>query len=88
MLKQENYHFSPAAERMFAEYLVRRMSQGNFANARSVRNALDRSRLRQANRLVAGGGKLTRKDLMTIEPEDIRASRIFDETEPPDTEND
>ncbi len=88
MLTEENYKFSPAAETMFAEYLVRRMSQGSFANARSVRNALDRSRLRQANRLVAKGGSLTRRDLITIEPEDIRASRVFDETEPPETEND
>lgn len=87
MLKQENYQFSPAAEEMFVEYLVRRMSQGSFANARSVCNALDRSRLRQANRLVAHRGEITRKDLITIEPEDIRASRVFAETEPPATEN-
>ncbi len=88
MLKQENYQFSAAAEEMFTEYLVRRMSQGHFANARSVRNALDRSRLRQANRLVARGGKLSRRDLITIEPEDIRASRVFAETEPPESDND
>ena len=52
----------------------------HFANARSIRNALDRSRLRQAIRLFANfSKKLTRLDLMTIEAEDIRASRVFKE---------
>ena len=52
----------------------------HFANARSIRNALDRSRLRQANRLFANfSKKLTKLDLMTIEAEDIRASRVFKE---------
>lgn len=52
----------------------------HFANARSVRNALDRARLRQANRLFKGARKnLSRIDLMTIEAEDIRASRVFQE---------
>ena len=57
------------------------MSLEHFANARSIRNALDRARLRQANRLFARGGQLSRDDLMTIESADIRASRIFKETE-------
>ena len=51
----------------------------HFANARSVRNALDRVRLRQANRLFNRGGRLTRTDLVTIEAADIRASRVFQE---------
>ena len=52
----------------------------HFANARSVRNALDRARLRQANRLFEGAKKnLSRTDLITIEAEDIRASRVFRE---------
>lgn len=52
----------------------------HFANARSVRNALDRARLRQANRLFEEAKKnLSRTDLITIEAEDIRASRIFHE---------
>ena len=56
------------------------MKLEHFANARSVRNALDRARLRQANRLFAGAKKnLSRIDLMTIEAEDIRASRVFKE---------
>ena len=50
-----------------------------FSNARSVRNAIDRARLRQANRLVAKGGRISKMDLMTIEAEDILASRVFTE---------
>jgi len=54
------------------------MTQSHFANARSIRNALDRARLRQANRLFAQKDKeLTRDDLMTIEGDDLRASRVF-----------
>lgn len=80
MLEEQRYRFSPGAEQAFREYLALRMQQPRFSNARSVRNALDRARLRQANRLFAGGGKgLTKKDLMTIEAEDIRASRVFTE---------
>jgi hypothetical protein len=56
------------------------MKLEHFANARSVRNALDRARLRQANRLFAGTSKtLSKVDLMTIEAEDILASRVFSE---------
>ena len=56
MLEREQYRLSPAAEEAFAEYSALRMSQPRFANARSIRNAIDRLRLRQARRLVAGGG--------------------------------
>jgi hypothetical protein len=49
-----------------------------FANARSVRNAIDRARMRQANRLFNRmGSRLTKHDLITIEAEDITASRVF-----------
>jgi hypothetical protein len=77
MLAQQNYRFSSEAEQAFSEYIKRRMQQPHFANARSMRNALDRSRLRQANRLFAKGKKLSKTDLMTIEAEDILASRVF-----------
>ena len=54
------------------------MKLGHFANARSIRNALDRARLRQANRLFAGKRRLlTKRDLTTIEAEDVMASRVF-----------
>ncbi len=78
MLAAQNYRFSPDGEKAFEEYIRLRMTLEYFANARSVRNALDRARLRQANRLFTQGKKtLTSIDLMTIEAEDIRASRVF-----------
>lgn len=80
MLAQQNYRLSTDAEKTFEEYILRRMQLPHFANARSMRNALDRARLRQANRLFANSGKSLKKiDLMTIEPEDFLASRIFKE---------
>ena len=78
MLQQSQYRLSPAAEAVFREYIALRITQPHFANARSVRNALDRARLRQANRLFAQRGrKLSKLDLITIEAEEIRASRVF-----------
>jgi hypothetical protein len=80
MLAAQNYRFSPDAERAFLDYIRRRMTLEHFANARSVRNALDRARLRQANRLFASCSKsLSKADLMTIEADDILASRVFTE---------
>jgi probable Rubsico expression protein CbbX len=80
MLAQQNYRFSAEGEKAFAEYIPLRMKMDHFANARSIRNALDRSRLRQANRLFAAGSKkLNKTDLITIEAEDITVSRVFDE---------
>ena len=78
MLEQQNYHFGQGARAVFEEYLGHRIQQPHFANARSVRNALDRIRLRQASRLFADRDReLTREDLTTIVPADIRASRVF-----------
>jgi probable Rubsico expression protein CbbX len=78
MLEQQNYHFGAAARAAFEEYLVRRIAQPHFANARSVRNALDRARLRQASRLFAEKTReFTSDDLSTISESDIRASRVF-----------
>ncbi|REF36179.1 CbbX protein [Thermasporomyces composti] len=78
MLDRDNYRLSGAAEQTFREYLARRMRQPRFANARSVRNALERARLRHANRLLAASGRTwSRDDLMRFEPEDFLASRVF-----------
>ncbi|MFM7395433.1 MAG: CbbX protein [Cyanobium sp.] len=78
ILAEENYRFSEEATAAFAEYIVRRMQLPFFANARSIRNAIDRARMRQANRLFKRmGSPLTKMDLMTIEAEDIVASRVF-----------
>ncbi len=80
MLAEQNYKFSADGEKVFREYIQLRMKLEHFANARSMRNALDRARLRQANRLFAGNKKsLTKIDLMTLEPDDILASRVFQE---------
>ena len=78
MLASQNYCFSEAGEEAFGKYIRLRMKSEHFANARSVRNALDRARLRQANRLFSGTKKsLSKIDLMTLEAEDILASRVF-----------
>ena len=78
MLEARSYRFGAEAREAFAEYLHRRLREPHFANARSVRNALDRARLRQASRLFAERDRaLTREELTTIVPQDIRASRLF-----------
>jgi probable Rubsico expression protein CbbX len=78
MLAGQNYRFSAAAREAFVRYLEARMQLPHFANARSVRNALDRARLRQAVRLFESRGRaLTTEDLMTIGPEEILASRVL-----------
>jgi probable Rubsico expression protein CbbX len=78
MLEQQNYRFGAGARAAFEEYLVQRIPQPHFANARSVRNALDRARLRQASRLFADKDReFTADDLSTIAESDIRASRVF-----------
>jgi hypothetical protein len=78
MLATSHYRFGPGARAAFDDYLQRRITQPHFANARSVRNALDRMRLRQASRLFADRDRaLTADDLSTIAEADIRASRVF-----------
>ncbi|MCP9915525.1 CbbX protein [Cyanobium sp. ATX 6F1] len=78
ILAAENYRFSDEANIAFADYILRRMQLPFFANARSIRNAIDRARMRQANRLFNhSGGGLTKRDLITIEANDIISSRVF-----------
>ncbi len=78
MLSALNYRLSPEARQTLAEYIALRRRQPHFANARSIRNALDRARLRQANRLFAAGDQDLDLDRLTaIEAEDIRRSRVF-----------
>jgi probable Rubsico expression protein CbbX len=77
MVAQQSHRFSPAAHQAFREYIELRMGQPRFANARSVRNAIDRMRLRQANRLVASGAMVGKDDLVRLEADDIRLSRVF-----------
>jgi probable Rubsico expression protein CbbX len=78
MLQQQNYRFGDGAREVFDEYLTRRLQQPHFANARSVRNALDRARLRQASRLFAQRDQvLDVPALSTLSTEDLRGSRLF-----------
>ena len=78
LLAQQNYRFAPGARDTFAEYLAHRIRQPHFANARSVRNALERARLRQASRLFADRERrFSAEELTTIAAADIRASRVF-----------
>lgn len=78
MLGEMQYRLSSSGEEALREYIPLRMQQPYFANARSIRNALDRARLRQANRLFERrADAVTRDDLMTIEGVDLRASRVF-----------
>ena len=78
MLASLNYRLSESAREALAEYIPLRRAQPLFANARSLRNALDRARLRQANRLFAERDQeLTLEAITTIDAEDIRRSRVF-----------
>jgi probable Rubsico expression protein CbbX len=78
MLVAQKYHFSSDARTAFVRYIAARKTQPLFSNARSIRNALDRVRLRQANRIVSNLDRiLTSDDVMSIEAEDVLASRVF-----------
>jgi len=81
MLARQDYRLSAQGEQALRQYVARRMAQPNFANARSIRNALERARLRQAARLLASSQRpLMREQLMTLEAEEIMASRVMDES--------
>jgi probable Rubsico expression protein CbbX len=83
MLNAESYAFAPEAEQAFRAYLERRARQPRFAHARSVRNAIERGRLRHANRVyeaARAGAQPTLEELMCIEAQDILQSRVFNES--------
>jgi len=77
MARKQMYTFDEASRKAFEEYLALRIRQSHFANARSVRNALDRIKLRQAIRLVESGGQIAKEELARIDESDIRQSRVF-----------
>jgi hypothetical protein len=80
LVAQMDYRFDENSLAAMHEYIALRLQQPHFANARSIRNALDRARLRQANRLFVGtshSATPTRDELMLIDAQDIRASRVF-----------
>jgi probable Rubsico expression protein CbbX len=77
MLEQRAYAFSPEAREVFREYIERRRRRPRFAHGRSIRNAIDRARLRQASRLFESDRALDRDELITIEAEDLLKSSVF-----------
>jgi probable Rubsico expression protein CbbX len=77
MLEQREYSFTPEARTVFREYVERRQRRPRFAHGRSIRNAVDRARLRQASRLFESERALGRDELITIEAEDILKSSVF-----------
>jgi probable Rubsico expression protein CbbX len=82
MLDREAYALTPEADAAFRSYLTRRLRRPRFAHGRSVRNAIERARLRHAGRiydLARAGGKLTVDQLRHIEAQDILGSRVFDD---------
>jgi probable Rubsico expression protein CbbX len=79
MLDTQNYVLDDSGQQALSDYIYKRRSQPHFANARSIRNAIDRARLRQANRLFTeNAGAVNAEQLSTIISSDIRASRVFD----------
>jgi AAA lid domain len=59
------------------DYIERRVDQPRFAHGRSIRNAIERGRMRQAMRLFEADRPLSRDELILIEAEDIRRSSVF-----------
>jgi hypothetical protein len=82
MLAAQSYKFSEAGAAAFESYIAARRQQPHFSNARSIRNALDRARLRHANRYFEQSGPVSLDDLMTIDAPDVLASRVFDADQP------
>merc|ERR1712070_1247405 len=79
MLEEQQYQLTEDAKQALLQYIGIRMSRPRFANARSIRNALDRARMRQANRIFEKNAQiLTKMDLVNIFPEDLYKSRLFD----------
>jgi len=91
MVGGQGYELDDEAKAAMREYVERRVEQPRFANGRSIRNAIERARMRQALRLFDSGNKLTKEDLVTITSEDIRQSSVFSDTDeegPEDSDED
>lgn len=88
MMDQQQYEFDDEAREAFREYIMRRVERPRFAYGRSIRNAIDRARMRQAGRLYENRDNLTKQDLVTIKADDILASSVFgdEDGESPDDE--
>ena len=77
MVTQQGYELSKGAAEALRDYVERRLEQPRFAHGRSIRNAVERARMRHATRLFDSGGKVTREDLVTLEAGDILQSSVF-----------
>ena len=78
MLEDEQYQLTDGGEQALEKYIAKRMEKPLFANARSIRNALDRARMRQANRIFDTRGTiLTKKELVNLQAEDFLQSTVF-----------
>ncbi|MDQ6731208.1 MAG: CbbX protein [Actinomycetota bacterium] len=81
MIDRQGYKMTEDGTEALHDYIALRVQQPRFAYGRSIRNAIERARMRQATRLVASERKLTESDLITIEPDDIRQSSVFSDTD-------
>ena len=80
MLQDQQYRLTSDAETALVKYIEKRKEKPLFANARSVKNALDRARMRQANRIFDSRGQvLTKKDLVNLEASDLLQSSVFND---------
>lgn len=80
MLEEQQYQLTPDAEIALVQYIRKRKERPLFANARSIKNALDRARMRQANRIFDSRGQvLTKRELVNIEAQDILQSTVFND---------
>jgi len=78
ILEDQQYQLTPDAEIALEQYINKRREKPLFANARSIKNALDRARMRQANRIFESRGQvLTKRELVNLEAQDILQSSVF-----------
>jgi hypothetical protein len=80
MVGKQGYELSEEGESALRDYIEARFDRPRFAYGRSIRNAIERGRMRQAIRLFESGGKLTKEDLITLEPDDFLQSSVFEDT--------
>jgi probable Rubsico expression protein CbbX len=88
MVRSQGFEFSEEAEKAMLDYVERRVDQPRFANGRSIRNAVERARMRQAMRLFEADRPLDRQELITIEADDIRQSSVFEDDKIPEYDAD
>ncbi|MDQ5832866.1 MAG: CbbX protein [Actinomycetota bacterium] len=81
MVGQQGYELGDEAAQALRDYIEKRLDRPRFAHGRSIRNAIERARMRQASRLFDSNAKLSKKDLITLEPDDILQSSVFTDTE-------